>query len=330
MKTLKTFRITFVAVIFLFIATASVAQQATMLYKGHADAVWVLDYSPNGEYLASGGSDGTVRLWNVATGEEEQCFKEHEKTVWALDFSAEGDYLVSGGKDFQIRVWAKDCPKSLHTFFGHQWDVNALAVSPNNRYILSGSSGNTLYLWDYQEKRFVKSYEGHNSSVNSLDFSADGTHFISASADKTIMLWDVNRTTPQLILSGHTEIVSSCMFFDNDTRIVSASWDKTIRIWDAATGEQLKIVENFTPNEITTIDVEPQRSVLAAVATDFFLENSVIYIIDLNSGQILHDIPVNTAVNYVRFSPDGKYLATACDDSTVKIYDLWAAAVEVE
>jgi serine/threonine protein kinase len=106
--------------------------------SGHAGAVYAVAFSPDGTRLASASQAGTVKVWDVATGEELTAIRGHGDSVWALSFSPDGARLASASWDRTVRVWDFATGRLLLTFRGDADDVQTVAFSPDGRRIASG------------------------------------------------------------------------------------------------------------------------------------------------------------------------------------------------
>jgi WD40 repeat protein len=128
---------------------------------------WVLGvaFSRDGQHALSGSSDGTLRLWNVASGQE---------LVGRLAAGWLG------------RLWGRH---ELRRFQGHAQSVTAVAYCPTGRFVLSGSLDQTVRLWDAATGQELHRFEGHTEAVLSVAISADGRYALSGGADRTIRLW---------------------------------------------------------------------------------------------------------------------------------------------
>jgi WD40 repeat protein len=73
--------------------------------EGHAGHVTRVAFSPNGRLALSGGYEGTMRLWDIETGEQRHCFEGHQGAVYGVTFSPDGRLALSGGEDKTIRIW---------------------------------------------------------------------------------------------------------------------------------------------------------------------------------------------------------------------------------
>src|SRR6266567_1733516 len=117
------------------------------VYGGHSDIVYALAWSPNGRYIASGGWDNTVQVWDVNNGTNYRTYTRHSDFVSALAWSPDSRYIASGDRDHIVQVWNAKTGRLLFTYKGHTNEVWALAWSPDGRYIASGSWDHTVQVW---------------------------------------------------------------------------------------------------------------------------------------------------------------------------------------
>ncbi len=124
--------------------------------KGHADSVLSVSYSPDGRTLASGSDDGTVKLWDVASGAEKVTLKGHALSVWSVSFSPDGRTLASGSLDKTVKLWDVASGAEKVTLKGHADSVLSVSFSPDGRTLASGGDGgggaenaspSNLWLW---------------------------------------------------------------------------------------------------------------------------------------------------------------------------------------
>jgi WD40 repeat protein len=235
---------------------------------GHTAEVHKVVFSPDGKLLASAsgtnGTDDSVRLWDVASGQlVGQPLTGHGDSVVCLSFSPDGKLLASADKK-EIILWDVAARKPIgQRLTGHSGQVLSLAFSPDSKLLASGSFGEVdadglpakgeIYLWDVAtQQRIGSPLKGHNSPVYSLAFSPDGKTLASGGGGNdyyggsgsgySIVLWNVVKGQalgPSL--EGHKNEVLSLAFSPDGKVLASGSADETVKLWDVA---RLKPVDN--------------------------------------------------------------------------------------
>lgn len=176
--------------------------------------------------LATGGTDGTVRLWDAASGEAIAILTGHRSKVLCCDWSNSCDRLASSGSDGTAFVW--DVQGNPTALIGHTGMINDCAWSNDGRLATAGADG-TVQVWDSDGRR-IAVLTGHEGPVNACAWSA--AHCLaSASEDGTLRLWDV-RTQHSTVLHGHTGPVYTCAW-SADGQLASGGKDGTLRVWDS-------------------------------------------------------------------------------------------------
>jgi WD40 repeat protein len=114
---------------------------------GHADTVNAVAVAPDGSWLASGGSDGTLRIWDVATGRERVPLAA-ARDVTAVAVAPDGSWLVSGGSDGTVRIWDVATSRERATLTDQAGRVTAVAVAPDSAWLAVGGGDGTVRIWD--------------------------------------------------------------------------------------------------------------------------------------------------------------------------------------
>jgi WD40 repeat protein len=170
------------------------------LLRGHKWAILDLAFCPNPDVprLASASHDGTVRIWDVRSGDPIVARLDHTNGVRCVAFSPDGQLLASGGYDRVVKVWDTQTWKVLYEQPDLTGCVKRLAFSPDGRLLAWGSNDATIKVWDVRTKE-SHSLRGHTSWVEGVAFSPDGKCIASASLDGTVKIW---RTPPRGELMG--------------------------------------------------------------------------------------------------------------------------------
>jgi len=214
-----------------------------IIYRGHADYVFAVAWSPDGKLIASGGRDKTVQVWPVSQGVQVVdpategnifIYRGHTINVSAVAWSPDGKRIASGAWDNTVQVWQPTPESNTLTYKGHLGFVNTLAWSPDGKRIASGAWDDTVQVWDATTLRMYVTYRGHSSAVRSVAWSPDGK-FIASSDALTAQVWNASSGEHIFTYSGHTTFVNVVAWSPDGKRIATASDDQTVQIWNAPT-----------------------------------------------------------------------------------------------
>ena len=237
------------------------------LLTEHTTLVRSVAFSPDGNTIASGSSDDTIRLWNAHTGNHIRTLSGHTGSVYSVAFSPDGNTIASGSSDDTIRLWNAHTGNHIRTLSEHTSLVRSVAFSPDGNTIASGSSDDTIRLWNAHTGNHIRTLSGHTGTVESVAFSPDGNTIASGSWDATIRLWNAHTGNHIRTLSEHTSLVRSVAFSPDGNKIASGSWDATIRLWDANAGTHLRTLTGHT-HRVYSVAFSPDGNTLTSGSWD--------------------------------------------------------------
>ncbi|KAJ6023799.1 NACHT and WD40 domain protein [Penicillium herquei] len=284
--------------------------------EGHSGLVQAVAFSPDGQTIASGSNDNTIKLWNAKTGEQRHTLEGHLDWVRAVAFSPDGQTIASGSNDNTIKLWNTETGKQRHTLEGHSGLVRAVAFSSDGQTIASASDDNTIKLWNAETGEQRHTLEGHLDWVRAMAFSPDGQTIASASNDNTIKLWNVEIGEQRHTLEGHSGLVQAVAFSPDGQTIASGSNDNTIKLWNVETGKQYHTLEGHL-DWVRAMAFSPDGQTIASASDD-----NTIKLWNIETGKQRHTLEGHLDwVRAVAFSPDGQTIASASDDNTIKVWN---------
>jgi WD40 repeat protein len=308
------------------ITPATAARVENLLtFQGQNVSSVDLVFLPDGEHLASFGSDATYHVWDVDSGQEVRSLSPGGGPVYYAAFSADGSRLAVEGPGHTIQVRDVRQPQSngvesgqvVHSLRGHNGSVMSLAFSADGALLATADSNGLIEVWEVGPGRELFSLRGHSSPIGALAFSADGSRLASGSVEGStaIKLWDMTSGQEVYTLDGHTDNVYSLAFSPDSSRLVSASGDRTLRVWDVASGRELRTLRGHQ-GRIYSVAYSPDGMLLAS--GDF---RGTIKFWDAESGTEVHSLQAHTdLLEPLVFSADGSLLASSSFDRTVKLW----------
>jgi WD40 repeat protein len=308
--------------------------------EGYADHVRCLAISPDGQVLASGSGDNTVRLWNLPDEmalrtldastptiltalpyceyhhkSALRILKGHPSPVTCLAVSPDGALLVSGGKDKTIRLWTLPGGMWLRTLSGHVKALTCLTLSADSRLLASGSEDHTIRLWNLPDGSMVHKLKGDPADSTCLAISPDKQVLASGGADNVIRLWDLHAGKVFHTLKGHTQAITCVAISPDGRMLASGSLDKTVRLWSLPEGTALKVLRGHT-EAISALLLSPDGRFLASGSHDH-----TIRLWSLPEGKALKTLQGHVqGVSCVTISPNGCVLASGGFDRTVRLW----------
>ena len=303
--------------------TRAVKAPLKAILVGHTDFVWSLAFSPDGQTLASGSWDKSIRLWNPHTRQHEKTFIGHSDDVRSVVFSPDGQALASGSWDRTVRLWDMGTGQLIKTFSGFKIEhITSIAFSPNGEILAAGTASggglHTTHLWDASTGEYKTELPGHTGRVTFIAFSPDGQTLASGSEDNTIRLWNPHNGQLKTTLTGHTQSVESLAFSPDGQTLASGSRDATIRLWNPRTGKLKTTLTGYT-DWVSPLAFSPDGEILASSRQD-----QRIRLLNTQTGgykDVLQEGGGHRHLMSLAFSPDGLMLASGREDGTVQLWD---------
>jgi RNA polymerase sigma factor (sigma-70 family) len=296
-------------------------ERATL--KGHNRPVRSVAFTPDGQTLASGGGEGTVKLWDVATGKLRATLKGHTNTVQSVTITADGKTLASGSNDRTVRLWDLATLEERATLKGRPTLCFSVAFTPDGKTLASGTSNvssglEELHLWDVTDvtKAMIRAIlKGQSSDLVSVVFTPDGKTLALGSGDGTVKLLDVTTGRERAAFRWHARSARVAFTADGKT-LASASMDGTVKLWDMEANKERATLKGSSG--FGSVAFTADGKLLACGCDD-----ATIRLWDLATARERAALEGHTGqVLSVAFAPDGKTLASGSADGTAKLWDL--------
>lgn len=295
---------------------------------GHTKEIKDVSFSPEGNIIASGSDDQTVRIWK----KEGKLLAELKHTtgvgVWGVSFSPNSPNLATADTDGIIKVW--DIKKILNKSHAEiklperdsLGTVIRVNFSRDGKFIASVHWDKSVRIWELKTKKLIKTIidKQHPSDSFWVSFSPDGKKLATARRDKTVKIWSLDNNTSPKILRGHRQLVYAVSFSPNGEMIASSSWDKSIKLWQVDNGKLIRTFEGLDghSDEVNGIAFSHDGKMIASASRD-----KTIKLWRVADGKLMQTFKGHTnTVNSVSFSPDDQTIASASDDKTVRIWSL--------
>lgn len=288
-----------------------------MILSGHSSWVQAISFSPDGQLLASGSNDQTIRLWNVHTGQCLKTLSGHSSWVQGMGFSPDGQLLASGSNDQTIRLWNVHTGQCLNVLQGHHDRILTVVFSPDRQTLISSSEDGTVRVWNLQTGQCLRVL---NIQVNwslSLALSPDGQTLVAGSGGNAVTFWDLQNGECMDTLPHYSSRVWAISYSPDGQTVVTASEDKTVKIWDVATGSCLKSLPEYT-DRVWLVAFSPDGQTLVTAS-----EDQAIRLWEVQTGQCLTVLRThNNWIASIAFSPDGRWLASGSYDHLARVWEV--------
>jgi WD40 repeat protein len=285
--------------------------------SGHTNRVESVAFSPDGSLIASAGAyDGTIRIWDVATGKEQRqiVIAKPNNYVSSVAFSPDGKQLLTAQWDKTVRLWNVSTGGEVRRFDGHTNYVYCAAFSADGQFALSGSLDYTVRLWEAASGKQLQCLKGHSAQIWCVAFSADGKRALSGGADGAARLWDL--TTGKELRSFHApHSVHGIAILPDGKHFISAGVQ--LCLWELETGDLIRRFEGHANIIYGMALSKDGRWVLSGG------DDKTVRLWEVASGKEMLRFQKHTAgIRSVALSPDGSLGLSGSGDMTMWLWKM--------
>lgn len=280
-------------------------------------SIWTVDFSAQGDRLATGDSNHEVRIWNLGDGQLLLRCQGHTSWIFSVAWSPDNSSIASAGQDTTIRIWNSQTGRCLKVLRGHTHFVWSIAWSPAGEMLASASQDQTIKIWNTQTGECLNTFSGDTKFFKSVAWNPDGTLLASGSEDGVVHLWEVKTGECLTVLQGHSGWVCALRWSRYGQTLVSGGVDQTIRFWNLQTKQCYQVLQGHT-GWVCSIAWSPDEKRLASASQDQTLK-----IWDITTGACLKTLQGHNGwVLAVDWSPQGNILASGSQDQLIKLWDV--------
>jgi WD40 repeat protein/serine/threonine protein kinase len=273
-----------------------------------------LELSPDGKVLATGGFDGLVKIWDMATGAEVlPHLQAHFDPVVSAAFSPDGKGLATASLDQTIKIWEVATWRETDTLRGHESGVWTVAYSANGSRLASGGQDNTVRVWNTGLKPRRPALFGL-SEGESITWSPDSKVLAAHCQDDSIKLWDAATLETKRVIVGASRVVT---FSDHGETIVVEFGEGTNKCCDVATGKLMLAGAVVSSGERSSGIRSPGKG-SAPIAED----TPITQLWDIAAGKIDFGTGHTQAVTAVTLSPDHHMMISGSVEGTMAFWDV--------
>ncbi|MFP4004805.1 MAG: WD40 repeat domain-containing protein, partial [Alphaproteobacteria bacterium] len=288
-------------------------------------------FSPDGTRLATGHSDGHVRIWQTGTGKLEHTLSGFEYKVVKAVFSPSGAHVAAAGWDpamnrlGKAHLWDAGTGELVCELEGYGGPIVDVAFG-GGRLVTTGANGQAR-IWDPESCKPFRTLAGPQPPGRPANyglwgvqaqFSPDRTRLLTLSASRLARLWDVRSGMLLETYAGHRHLVLTANFSPEGGRLFTASVDGTARIWDTEPVNSLNVLKGHGAAEVDQLEFDPSGNHLLTAAKD-----GSVRLWDARTGALLHVLPGHDdSVRSAAFDGAGTRAVTASSDGAVHVWEV--------
>ena len=292
-------------------------------FTGHNKAAKAVIFTPDGRSLISGGTDHTIRMWDISTAREIKRFNGHTGALSRLSISADGKIFASGSRDHTARVWNVATGEQIASF-KHGREIETVALSTDGRLLIVGDFGGHPALYDVSTAQKIAAFGGNHQGGYASAFSIAGRYAATGGEESVIHVWDLRTPMRHLFELKQAGGIHAMAFTPEEAELIGGggslskgSSEYAAYLWDMATGKEILRFEGHT-GELRAVGVSPSGHICLTASMD-----GTVRLWDIATGkQLINFNAAGGPVWGATFSPDGHFAASATDDGIVRLWKL--------
>lgn len=312
------------------------SRQEVEMQTGQENSLYGLAVSFDGRFVASGGRDRNVQLFDRQAPSIDLSIPAHDDWLWAACFANSGQLLVTAGADRSIRLWDTTTGKQMGQLVdtelspegqaAHSASIQFLLMMPDGDTLASAGRDASIRFWSIASQKLLSQLKNsHQGSVNVLATPLAGKSLYSAGDDGKVIEWDLETRTQKGVVSTIEGACWALACSPDGKQIAVGGVNKMVDVWDTVQSRRLAQLRGHNA-EITSLSYSPDGRLLASTSSDRTVQLHSTTEMSLTASSSLpkcialhgHSGDAMSAA----FSPDGRTLATSGSDRTIRFWDL--------
>lgn len=294
----------------------------------HGSSIKNVEWAPDGTRLTSMGSDGIIKLWDLASSSCVSSMQANRLIGSSMTWSHGGTFIASASSDREIKIWDPETEQCLLTLLGHEGPVKAVFWSEDTTHLVSVAwsleqgtfskfSPLAIKVWDRTLGQCVLTLEGDDSHIHTAFPSYDGKSIVTVTCDGRFKAWNVfssRRMSNRNIFPQHGSLN---LWSHGGMNLIHSDWlSSTIKILDPVAWESIATLESRKGTQLRHLALSHDGKLLASASVGGLME-----VWDLSTRECVSWLECHSESMYVlTWLKDGR-LVSASSDSTIKIWD---------
>jgi eukaryotic-like serine/threonine-protein kinase len=295
------------------------SRRERFVFNGHSESVWGVDWRPDGSRAASVSVDGTMRIWDLATGRQADTIES--VSLRSIDWSPDGKQIATSGFGGSVYLWDAESRQQVIQLRGHTEGVPVTCVrwSLDGSRLVSSSRNGELIVWDASSGKILNQMDTRSNRLVTVCWNPAGDR-VATTLNGRLCVLDPITEDRVWITRQELGAIESIAWSPDAKRIAASGKDTQISIFDSTKGKLLRVLDSKSAGTIWAVCWSPDSTRLAAACGDCVVR---VWDVDSDHVQLLngHTAPPIS----LEWDSSGERIVSSGLDRSVRVWDIEAA-----